>query len=92
MTQRRRHWRGDEFLLLVQRYPDEGPRQLAIDLGRTTGAVDAMAARFRLRSLNRRTRQSQTRRQRNRLKLSMNKVTTGVSGVLRGQQVLQLLN
>jgi hypothetical protein len=38
----------------------------AADLGRTTGSIDAMAARFRLRSLGRRARQSQTRRERNR--------------------------
>ncbi len=68
MAQRKRQWRGDEIEQLWNRYPTEGPAQLAADLGRTPGSIDAMAARFRLRSLNRRTRQSKTRRERNRLR------------------------
>jgi len=60
MRRPRRQWRGHEFEQLWLRYPSEGPNQLAIDLGRTTGAIDAVAARLRLRSLNRRTRQVQT--------------------------------
>jgi hypothetical protein len=68
MARRKRQWRGDEIEELWNRYPTEGPRQLAIDLGRTTGSIDAMAARFRLRSLTRRVRQSRTRRDRDRLR------------------------
>ncbi len=68
MAQCKRQWRGDEIEQLWNRYPTEGPAQLAADLGRTTGSIDAMAARFRLRSLGRRARQSQTRRERNGLR------------------------
>ena len=68
MAQFKRQWRGDEIEQLWNRYPLEGPERLAADLGRTTGSIDAMAARFRLRSLGRRARQSQTRRERNRLR------------------------
>jgi hypothetical protein len=68
MARRKRQWRGHEIEALWNRYPAEGPEQLAADLGRTTGSVDAMAARFRLRSLTRRVRQSRTRRDRNCLR------------------------
>ncbi len=68
MAQCKRQWRGDEIEQLWNRYPTAGPAQLAADLGRTTGSIDAMAARFRLRSLSRRARQSQTRRERNGLR------------------------
>lgn len=65
MVRRKRQWRGDEIEQLWNRYPAEGPVRLAADLGRTPGSVDAMAARFQLRSLTRRDRQSSTRRDRN---------------------------
>ena len=65
MARCKRQWRGHEIEELWNRYPAEGPKQLAADLGRTAGSIDAMAARFRLRSLGRRDRQSQTRRERN---------------------------
>jgi hypothetical protein len=68
MAPRKRQWRGDEIEQLWRRYPTEGPAQLAAELGRTIGSIDAMAARFRLRSLGRRTRQSKTRRERNRVR------------------------
>ena len=68
MVRRHRQWTAYEIEQLCLRYPSEGPSKLAADFRRTTGSVDAMAAVLRLRSLNRRTRQGQTRRQRNRLK------------------------
>ena len=59
---RKRQWSGDEFMILVQRYPSEGPQLLAAELGRTLDSVDSQAARLRLRSLTRRARQSKTLR------------------------------
>ncbi len=58
----RRTWTGDEFLLLVARYAQEGPAQLAIDLGRSARSVTSAASRFRLKSLTRRSRQAKTRK------------------------------
>lgn len=58
----RRTWTGDEFLLLVSRYPEEGPSGLALDLGRSERSITSAASRFRLTSLNRRARQAMTRK------------------------------
>jgi hypothetical protein len=58
---RKRHWTGDEFVALVNRYPSEGPQLLAREFGRSCSSVDAQAARLRLRSLTRRARQGRTR-------------------------------
>jgi hypothetical protein len=64
MFQRKRRWQGDEIEQLWLRFPTEGPVSLATEFARTTGSVNAMAARLRLRSLTRRTRQGQTRKSR----------------------------
>jgi hypothetical protein len=61
---RRRTWGGDEFLLLVERYPQEGPSRLALDLGRSERSITSAASRFRLKSHTRRFRQAQTRKAR----------------------------
>jgi hypothetical protein len=58
---RKRRWSGDEFVALVDRYPTEGPARLAIEFGRSHASVDSQAARFRLRSSTRRSRQGRTR-------------------------------
>jgi len=62
MFRRKRQWRGGEIEQLWLRYPLEGPQRLAAEFVRTTGSVDAMAARLRLRSLTRRVRQGETRK------------------------------
>lgn len=61
----RRRWNAHEIRLLAQRYPQEGPTQLAQDLGRSENSVCGFANRLGLRSLRRLERQV-TNRARNR--------------------------
>lgn len=56
-------WGRIETILLIQRYEDEGPSQLALDLGRSPDSVTSAAFRLGLRSLTRRQRQGATRRE-----------------------------
>lgn len=50
---RRRKWRADEIRMVCSRYTEEGPSQLALDLGRTPNSVMSLANKLRLRSKNR---------------------------------------
>jgi hypothetical protein len=54
-------WTPERKLLIQQRYPTEGPQQLALEFGKSPGSVTAIAATMGLRSLNRRTREGLTK-------------------------------
>ena len=49
MTPRKR-WTGPEILAVIGRYPDEGPKRLATDLGRSEDSVSGQARRCGLRT------------------------------------------
>jgi len=47
---RRRRWTIQEMQMLMERYPDEGPNQLAQELGRSADSVSSFAHRCGLRT------------------------------------------
>ncbi len=47
---RRRRWTGPEIQMLRDRYPDEGPFQLALELSRSEDSVSSFARRCGLRT------------------------------------------
>jgi hypothetical protein len=70
----RRRWKAVEIAQVVERYPEEGPLMLAVDLHRSIDSIMTMAARFGLLSKSRRTRQSATQRLRRLLHLGFSHV------------------
>jgi len=46
----RRRWSGREIQMLGERYADEGPRQLALEMGRSQDSVSSFAHRCGLRT------------------------------------------
>lgn len=47
---KRRHWTGPEIQMLRERYPDEGPNELAQEMGRSADSVSSFAHRCGLRT------------------------------------------
>ena len=47
---RRRRWTGPEIQMLRERYPDEGPNDLAQEIGRSADSVSSFAHRCGLRT------------------------------------------
>jgi len=47
---KRRRWTGPEIEMLRERYPDEGPKDLAQEMGRSADSVSSFAHRCGLRT------------------------------------------
>lgn len=47
---KRRRWTGKEIHTLTDRYPDEGPVRLALEMGRSEDSVSSFARRCGLRT------------------------------------------
>jgi hypothetical protein len=57
---KRRRWGVQEIQMLADRYPDEGPVQLALELGRSEDSVSSFARRCGLRTERQPYRQQDT--------------------------------